>query len=95
MSASSSKSIENMVTQVAIYSQEDTLIRKIKNDEALNQYGVLQEYIKQGKNESAEPEAKKILADRGIEQKITVDNLGDISCVTGKCVIVKESYTGL
>ena len=95
MSASSSKSIENMVTQVAIYSQEDTLIRTIKNAEALNQYGVLQEYIKQEKNESAEAEAKKILSDRGIEQKITVDNLGDISCVTGKCVIVKESYTGL
>lgn len=36
-----------------------------------------------------------MLDDNGVEQKITLNNLGNIANVTGGTVVVREPYTGL
>jgi len=95
MSAAVSESIERTITQVAIYGDDDKLVRTVKDDALMALYGVMQEYVKQEKGADTAAKAQKLLDDSGVSQKITVDSLGDISCVTGSAVVVQEPYTGL
>lgn len=95
MSASTTESISNMVNQVAIYNSKDVLIKTQKDPEAIKLYGLMQNYLKQPDGEDAAKKAKKILADNGVSQKITINNLGNIANITGGTVVVKEPYTGL
>ena len=46
-------------------------------------------------SDTAEQQAKKLLADKGPTQKITVNTLGDIRCITGTVVELLEPHTGL
>lgn len=95
MSASTSESIENMVNQVNIYDSNEKLISSVKDDKLISAFGRMQSYMKKSEKEDAGKKAKKELADKGIDQKLTVENLGDIRCITGNTVIVREPYTGL
>lgn len=96
MDATTSESIENMINQVAVYDKDDKLIKTLKNAEAIGLYGVMQDYIKQGEKEpDVTPQAQKMIDDNGEEQKITLNNLGNIANVTGGTVVVREPYTGL
>ncbi|TGJ75425.1 hypothetical protein CAGA_24500 [Caproiciproducens galactitolivorans] len=95
MDATVSESIENMVNQVVIYNKEDKLIKTMKNAEAIKLYGVMQDYLKQSDKEDVTAQAQKLLNDNGVEQKITLNNLGNIANVTGGTVVVREPYTGL
>jgi hypothetical protein len=95
MDATMSDSIENMVNQVAIYDKNDKLVKTVKNAEAVKLYGLMQNYIKQSDGEDTAAKAQKLLDDNGIEQKITVNNLGNIANVTGGTVVVHEPYTGV
>ncbi len=95
MSASMSESISDMINQVAIYNENDKLIRTLKNSEQIKLYGVLQSYIKQSKGEDVTKDAKRLMSDNGVNQRITVENLGNISNITGGTVVVREPYTGV
>jgi len=95
MSAAVTESIERMVSQVAIYGADDNLLRTVRNEELIKLYGVMQEYMKQGKDEDAEVKAQKLLDENGVSQKLTVNNLGSIECITGSAIVVQEPYTGL
>jgi len=95
ISAAVTESIENMVTQVAIHGDNDKLITTVKNDELIGLYGVMREYLKKTKGEDPVAKARRMLEDNGVSQKITVNNLGDIRCVTGNAVVLQEPYTGL
>jgi hypothetical protein len=95
MDATMSESIENMVNQVAIYDKNDKLIKTVKNSDAVRLYGVMQSYLKQSESEDTAAKAQKLLDDNGVEQKITLNNLGNIANVTGGTVVVREPYTGL
>jgi len=93
--ASTTDSITNMVNQVAIYDKNDKLIRRLKDDEAIKLYGLMQEYIKQPDGSDAGLKAQKLIDDNGVQQKITVNNLGNVANITGGAVVVREPYTGL
>jgi len=95
ISASTSESIENMINQVIIYNSSDKLVGTEKDDEAISQYGRLQSYLRQEAGEDATTKAQELLADNGMSQKITIENLGDVSNITGNAVVILESYTGL
>ena len=86
MDASVSESIQNMVNQVVIYDSNDNLIKTMKNDEYIKLYGLMQNYMSQGKDDVSD-KAQKTLDDNGVTQKITVNNLGDIRNITGNSVI--------
>lgn len=95
MSASTTESVENMVNQVVIYDKNDNLVGTQSDAEFIKLYGLMQEYLKQSDDKDSTEKAKKILEDKGVSQKITVENLGDLRCVTGNTVVVQEPYTGL
>lgn len=95
MSTSTSESISNMINQVTIYNDNDKLVKTLKEQSLINAYGLLQSYIKQGKKEDATGKAKKLIEDNRVDQKITVENLGNIGHITGNTVVVKESVTGV
>lgn len=95
MSSTTSESISNMINQVAIYNDNDKLVKIQKDQLAINAYGLMQSYLKQGKNEDVSSKADKLIQDNGVKQKITIENLGDIGHITGNTVMVKESVTGL
>ena len=87
------ESIENMVNRVRIYNEKNEQVGVIENAEWIKKYGVLQEtYVKQ-KGKDAQLEAKALLTD--IEKTINVEVLGNIQCVTGNAVKVKDTATGL
>ena len=95
MSASTTESIENMVNSVAIYDDNDKLIQTEKDDVLIAAYGRMQSYLKKSEKDDMTKKAKKTLRDNGVDQKITVENFGDLRCITGNAVIVREPYTGL
>lgn len=95
MSASTTESISNMINQVVVYNSDDKLISTQKDTETVKLYGVLQSYLKVAKGEDGITKAKKLIADNGVSQKITIENLGNIANVTGGTVVVREPYTGL
>lgn len=96
INAACSESVEKMVNQVAIYDKNNTLLKTVGNQESIKLYGLMQQYLKQGDDqEDTNAKAQKLLDDNGYSQKMTVENLGDVSCITGNSVVVKESYTGV
>ncbi len=95
MSASTTESIESLVNQIVIYDKDGKLISKQSDAGLIKLYGLMQSYLKQSDDEDAVKKAKKLLADNDISQKITVENLGDLRCVTGNSVVVHEPYTGV
>lgn len=95
MSASISESITSMVNQVAIYDHKDKLVRIVKDEEAIKSFGLMQNYLNQPQKTDVTAEAKKLIKDNGITQRITIDNLGNIANIAGGAVVVREPYTGL
>lgn len=95
MDASISESAEKVVTRVKIYDQKDKFVKNVDDKEAIKTYGILQSYLKQTKDDNKKEEAQEILKENQLEQKITVNMLGNESCITGEGVVVKEPYTGI
>lgn len=95
MKATFCESIENMVNKVVIYDKKDKYVTSVKNDSYIKLYGVMQQYMKQSDSENVNDKAKKVLADQGIDKKVSIDNIGNIANITGGAVVVKEPYTGL
>lgn len=95
MSASTTESIENMINQVQIVSKEGTVRDTVRDESLIRLYGLLQEQIRSVDGENMRAQAKRLLENNGVSQRITVHNLGDVRCVTGNAVAVEEPYTGL
>ena len=95
-SASAADSIENTITQVAVYNTDNQIVKTVKKTrDCSHLYGVIQNHLRQSDGEDAGAEAQKLLDDNGLSQTITVENLGNIACITGNTVVVQEPYTGL
>jgi len=95
MSASTTESIENMINQVQIVSKEGTVRDTVRDESLIRLYGLLQEQIRSVDGEDMRAEAKRLIENNGVIQRITVHNLGDVHCVAGNAVAVEEPYTGL
>ena len=95
MDSAISGSAENVVTRVKIYSKDDKFVRNVDNAQAMKLYGLMQEYVKQSEDDNGQARAKEILNAGTLEQKITVNGIGDTRCTTGNAVVVQEPYTGI
>jgi hypothetical protein len=95
ISASTTESILDMVNQVQIVDSAGKVIKTVADSVAVATYGLMQKQLKQATGRDMLAEANKLLADSGENQRITLNNLGDVRCVTGNAVIVQEPYTGL
>lgn len=95
ISAVTTESIENMVNTVALYDEGNNFVRKVRDENAAKLYGTLQRCLTQSGKDDKSAEAEKLIADGGLQEKITVNCLGNTANVTGGCVVVREPYTGL
>lgn len=87
------ESIENMVNRVRIYNDGDTQTGVVENAEWIKKYGVLQDIYVTQKDKDTQIEAKSLLTD--VEKAINVEAIGNIRCITGNAVKVKDKATGL
>lgn len=95
MSATVSETATNIITRVKIYDEDNNFVKNVDSNEALKIYGLLQRVVSQSKDSDGRKEANELLKNDSIEQKITVENLGDSRLITGNSIIVKEPYTGV
>lgn len=96
VSLTATDSVEKMVNQVQVLDKDGTPKgAPIQDGEAVERYGRFQEVIAESKDRSSASEAKKLLEDGALEQKITVQVLGDPDFISGNCVTLQEPVTGL
>lgn len=95
INATVTESTESMVNQVVVYDDNGKL-RSTKQDEnAVALYGLMQSVLKKSKDKDMATEAKRLLEDSGVSQKISVENLGNPTLITGSCCVLREPCTGL
>jgi len=88
-----SESLENMVNRVKIYDENGKYIGKVENSEWIKAYGILQDVYTKEKDKNAYTVAKNML--KGIEKTLNIRALGNVDCITGMAVKVKDKATGL
>lgn len=93
--ATITESTQGVVNRVAVYDKNDNPLYAKSDDASAALYGVLQTAIKQAEGQDAAATVTELLKKAAPEQKITVNNLGNISCVTGGAVMLHEPYTNL
>lgn len=92
ISVEATETLEEMINKVLVYDKDDKLINTTENKWNQQRYGTFTEHVKVDEKEDWKTTADKTL--KGIESKITVENFGDISYITGKAVVVKEPFHG-
>lgn len=85
-----SESMENSINRVKIYDKNNKYIGEVKLDGIP---GILQDIYKVEKGVNHMTAAKSLL--KGIEQTAEIEAIGDVECITGNSVVIKEPYTGL
>lgn len=85
--------IDNVVNRVVIVDEFYNFIKEVKDEESAKMYGYFTEAIKQSSGEDATEQAKSKL--KGAEKTCKLSGFGDYTCITGRAVTVKDSYTGL
>ncbi|NNG67349.1 XkdQ/YqbQ family protein [Caldanaerobacter subterraneus] len=88
-----SESLENMINRVKIYDENEKYIGKVENGEWIRAYGILQDVYTKEKDKNAYTVARNML--RGIEKTLNIRALGNVDCITGMAVKVKDKATGL
>lgn len=88
-----SESIEKMVNNVMIVNKDGEKIKDISDKELINKYGSFQKVITQSDDKDATKKAEDMI--NGVDSKIRISGLGDVSCITGMGVKVYDSYTGV
>lgn len=92
INTSFSESMENVKNKVLVVDQYGNKISEKVNDEIFKDVGVImQKVIQQQENQTTDMDSEF----KGIEQTCNLKGYGDVSCITGRGVKVKDSYTGL
>lgn len=90
--SSYSETIDSMVNRVYIYNDSNKKIGSVSNADWVDKYGVFQGTISVDSG-SGKTEAKSEL--HGIDKTASLNAIGDIRCVSGMGVKIKDSRTGL
>ncbi|WP_418721830.1 XkdQ/YqbQ family protein [Clostridioides difficile] len=92
INTSFSESMENVKNKVLVVDQYGNKISEKVNDEIFKDVGIImQKVIQQQENQTIDIDSEF----KGIEQTCNLKGYGDVSCITGRGVKVKDSYTGL
>ncbi|CZR81967.1 putative endopeptidase precursor [Clostridioides difficile] len=92
INTSFSESMENVKNKVLVVDQYGNKISEKVNDEIFKDVGlIMQKVIQQQENSSVDVESEF----KGIEQTCNLKGYGDVTCITGRGVKVKDSHTGL
>ncbi|ENY8534739.1 TPA: NlpC/P60 family protein [Clostridioides difficile] len=92
INTSFSESMENVKNKVLVVDQYGNKISEKVDDKIFKDVGVImQKVIQQQENSTVDIESEF----KGIEQTCSLKGYGDVTCITGRGVKVKDSYTGL
>ncbi|WP_418658177.1 XkdQ/YqbQ family protein [Clostridioides difficile] len=92
INTSFSESMENVKNKVLVVDQYGNKISEKVDDKIFKDVGVImQKVIQQQENQTTDIDSEF----KGIEQTCNLKGYGDVSCITGRGVKVKDSYTGL
>ena len=94
LTSSTTESIDGMVNSAGIYDRDGTRLSTVRDQDAADLYGLLEQHITQGE-EDARAEAEALLRDNGFSTAVTVTCVGNTALTTGKTVVVRQSVTGL
>lgn len=89
------ESYENMVNRVAIYDSNNNFVRYIEDKSAIRGFGTMTACLKQIKEDNRILAAQKKIKDGAVSKKITVNNIGDWSLITGESVYVYDAYSNI
>lgn len=88
------ESIAGMVNVVKIYDEKGAQCGEARNGEWVAQYGIYQQIYKKEQGINAQTAAGNML--RGVEKRVTLDAIdGDLGCVAGNGVVIRDRATGL
>jgi hypothetical protein len=89
-----SETIENVVNKIVIIDDKGKRIGQVTG-EGLKTWGTFQDVYEKEDKKNATDEAKKLL--HGLDREASVEALGDIRCVSGKAITIKDpsNFKGL
>lgn len=87
-----SESLEDMVNTVQIIDKDGNIKDTVSNGDWVKEFGKFQKVYKQEENVDAKTQAKNML--KGTTKKISIEGIGDTTCITGYSVIVKDAISG-
>lgn len=95
MDATTTESNSNTVNTVLVLDKNGNALFSKSDAESVASYGTLQQTVKQTDDVDINAVVAEMLKKAVPEQKITVTCLGNVNCVTGAAVMLREPITGL
>lgn len=92
-SSSYSESLDSVVNKVRIYNDKSKQEGEAINEESIARYGIFQTTYTKEDGVNAVIAARNMLT--GIEKEASIEALGNIKCISGYGIIIKDSVTGL
>lgn len=91
--SSYTESIEGMVNVVRIYDSDGNALDVVQNADWVKAYGILQSVYTKEKDKEAKAVAKEMLED--VKKTVKITATGDVTCVTGKGIQVRDEGANL
>ena len=95
MSVVNTWDITGLANSVAIRSETGELIRRLDDAASVALNGRLEQVLTQSDGEDLSHEARAILTDNGLQQRLTVETLGDIRLRAGEAVELRDTGSGV
>lgn len=93
-SASITENVDSLQNKIKIYDENGKQIGEVKDDDSISTFGVFQGIYTKEKNVNPQTGATAKLSSKPT-QKISISAIGDINCLSGYNVMVKDSATGV
>lgn len=93
--ASTTEDAQRIVNRVAVYDQNENLLYQKDDLASAALYGVMQAVVSEKQTGDAAEKVTELLKGAKPGQRITVNCLGNVSCVAGGAVMMQEPQTGL
>ena len=83
-----SESLENMINQIMITDKDGNVSSYIKNDDDINNFGMIQGVYKIDEKQDTQTQAKAML--KGVTYHSSLTGIGNIQCITGYAIVIQE-----
>ncbi len=91
--SSYSESLDSMINKVKIYDEKGKQIGEVKNAGQITDYGIFQGTYTKEAGVNSTTAATNLL--NGISQEASIEALGNVQCISGFGIRIKDSLTGL
>lgn len=92
LSTSFSDSIEDMINTVKVFDEKGECTAEEKQDDWIKKYGVFQDNYEEEEGKNSGAVAKNMM--KGVQEKLSINILGNSECICGNSVKVQIPYIG-